>query len=138
MTPRSITFLQDLSLNPSSFVFCRCCIIFQKSHIRYFFARESINLCPVYENTLFLTIALKPSRQSECLTVNICRNTKRLLTQNSTHLLIHISKLFNPTQSVFKQRQSRAIGKSEVGSWRSEVRSLQLEVGRPFSAFVQR
>ena len=28
-------------------------------------------MCPVYENMLFLTVTLKPSRQSECLTVNI-------------------------------------------------------------------
>ena len=49
-----MTFLQDLSLNPSSFVFCRCCIIFQNHRLYYLtldilFARESINVCPVYE-----------------------------------------------------------------------------------------
>ena len=52
-----MTFLQDLSLNPSSFVFCRYRIIFQNHRLYYltlvfFFARESIKVCPVYENML--------------------------------------------------------------------------------------
>ena len=32
-----------------------------------------MNVCPVYENMLFLTVTLKPSRQSECLTVNMSK-----------------------------------------------------------------
>ena len=128
LTPRSMTFLQDLSLNPSSFVFCRCCIVFQNHrlyYIRYFFARESINVCPVYENMLFLTVALKPSRESECLTVHMPKYKKVINTQDSTHLLIHISKLFNPTQSVLN---SGNLAELEL--------VLKSEVGRPFSALV--
>ena len=92
-----MTFLQDLSLNPSSFVFCRCCIVFQNHrlyYIRYFFARESINVCPVYENMLFLTVALKPSRQSEYMS-KIPKYKKVINTQNSTHLLILIQSVLS-------------------------------------------
>ena len=123
VTSRSMTFLQDLSLNPSSFVFCRCCIIFQKSRIRYLFARERINECPVYENMLFLTVALKPSRQSEYMS-KIPKYKKVINTQNSTHLLILI-------QSVLSSGNLAQLGsrKSEVGSWKLEVGSRKTLLG---------
>ena len=128
VTSRSMTFLQDLSLNPSSFVFCRCCIIFQNHRLYYlildiFFARESINVCPVYENMLFLTVALKPSRQSEYMS-KIPKYKKVINTQNSTHLLILI-------QSVLSSGNLAQLGsrKSEVGSWKLEVGSRKTLLG---------
>ena len=57
---------------------------------------------------------------------------KVINTQNSTHLLIHISKLFNPTQSVLSSGNL-----AQLGSRKLEVGSRKSEVGRPFSAFVQ-
>ena len=139
-----MTFLQDLRLNPSSFVFCRCRIIFQNHRLYYltlvFFLPGKALTCVLYMRTcyqsvLFLTVTLKPSRQSECLTVN-CRKypkyKKVINTQNSSHLLIHISKLFNPTQSVLSSGNL-----AQLGSRKLEVGSRKSEVGRPFSAFVQ-
>ena len=43
---------------------------------------------------------------------------KKVLTQNSNHFLIHVSKLLNPTQSV---SNSDSLAQSEVGSRKSEV-----------------
>ena len=56
---------------------------------------------------------------------------KVINTQNSTHLLIHISKLFNPTQSVLSSGNLAQLGsrKLEVGSWKSEVGSRKTLLG---------
>ena len=55
------------------------------------------------------------------LTVNMSKIPqiqKKVLTQNSTHFLIHISKLLNPTQSV---SNSVNLAQSEVGSWKLDT-----------------
>ena len=55
------------------------------------------------------------------LTVNMSKIPqiqKKVLTQNSTHFLIHISKLLNPTQSV---SNSVNLAQSEVGSWKLDI-----------------
>ena len=57
-------------------------------------------------------------------------------TPDTQRLLTHRIQAFQSDSVRFKQRQSRAIGKSEVGSWKLEVGSRKSEVGRPFSAFV--
>ena len=56
-----------------------------------------------------------------CKYVENTPDTKRLLT--------HRIQAFQSDSVRFKQRQSRAIGKSEVGSWKSEVGSRKTLLG---------